>query len=120
MFLGRPIVVTVVTIGELRERVVVLYDRLGMPSWPDPRPGTDRAGARVCAEVLGNQPGVEVEALAPAPLDDEVCLGWFDRGVRLASPWPGTVPLLLLERDARPDMGSAAAVDAHGGVARKP
>lgn len=47
---------------------------------------------------LGDLPGVAVDTLAPAAPDDEGHLG-FDRGVRLTSPRPDTLPLLLLERD---------------------
>jgi hypothetical protein len=116
----RHIVVWMVRLGELQEQVAVSYDRLGMPSWPNPHPGMaspreeeysrvtepERYGivharARVWADRLGDVPGVEAETLAPAPLDDEGHLGRFDRGVRLTSPRPGTLPLLLLERDVR-------------------
>jgi hypothetical protein len=109
-----------VRLGELQAQVAVSYDRLGMPSWPNPHPGMTspreeeysrvteperygivHARARVWAHGLADVPGVEVETLAPAPLDDEGRLGRFDRGVRLTSPRPGTLPLLLLERDVR-------------------
>ncbi|GAA0708895.1 hypothetical protein Drose_21650 [Dactylosporangium roseum] len=105
--------------GELRARVAARYRDLGLPSWPDPhagmtspreeeyervtepgRYGIVHARARVWAECLGEVAGIEVEPLAPAPLDGEGRLGGFDRGVRLISPRPGTLPLLLLERDA--------------------
>lgn len=116
----RHIVTRVVGLDELRTRVAQSYDRLGMPSWPHPHPGraspeeeeysrvTDpgryrivHARARMWADRLGELPGVRVETLAPAPLDAEGRLGRFDRGVRVTSPRPGTLPLLLLERDAR-------------------
>jgi hypothetical protein len=113
--------VRVVGLDELQARVAVSYDRLGMPSWPDPHPGmaspreeeysrvTDpgkyeivHARARMWAERLGDLPGIQVETLAPAPLDAEGHLGRFDRGMRVTSSRPGTLPLplLLLERDA--------------------
>ncbi|HEX5540848.1 MAG TPA: DUF6226 family protein [Micromonospora sp.] len=114
------VVAWMVRLGELQAQVAVSYDRLGMPSWPNPRPvmaspreeeysrvteperyGIVHVRARVWANRLGDLPGVEVETLAPAPLDDEGRLGRFDRGVRLTSPRPGTLPLLLLERDVR-------------------
>ncbi|MGS2618059.1 DUF6226 family protein [Micromonospora sp. LZ34] len=119
-----------VRLGELQAQVAVSYDRLGMPSWPNPHPGgaspreeeysrvtePERYGivharARVWADRLGDVPAVEVETLAPAPLDDEGHLGCFDRGVRLTSPRPGTLPLLLLERDVRlPGLEASQAV----------
>jgi len=58
------------------------------------------ARAHAWADTLGHVPGIEVETLEPASLDNEGRLGWFDRGVRLTSRRPGTLPLLLLERDA--------------------
>jgi hypothetical protein len=111
--------VRVVGVDELRARVAVSYDRLGMPSWPNPHPGTAspreeeysrvtdpgryrivHARSRMWADRLGDLPGIQVETLAPAPLDAEGRLGRFDRGVRVTSSRPGTLPLLLLERDA--------------------
>ncbi len=117
-------------LGALQALVVASYDRLGMPSWPNPHPGMAPPGeeeysrvteparyrivharARVWANRLGDVPGVEVETLAPAPLDDEGHLGRYDRGVRLASHLPGTLPLLLLERDVRlPGLDASLAV----------
>lgn len=107
-----------VSLGELQARVATSYDRLGMPSWPNPHPGAAsprdeeysrvteperyrivHARARAWADTLCGLPGVEVETLASAPLDDEGHLGRFDRGVRLTSPRAGTLPLLLLEHD---------------------
>jgi len=64
------------------------------------RYGIVHARARVWADRLGEMPGVRVEPLAPAPLDEDGHLGRFDRGVRVTSARPGTLPLLLLERDA--------------------
>lgn len=94
-----------VTLDELQAQVAASYDRLDLPSWPDPHPGSaspreeeysrvtepERYGivharARMWANRLGDVPGVEVETLAPAALDDEGHLGRFDRGVRLTSP----------------------------------
>jgi hypothetical protein len=117
-------------LGELRAQVAVSYDRLGMPAWPNPHPGMApareqeysrvteperyrivHARARVWADRLADLPGVAARALAPAPLDDEGHLGRFDRGVRLTSPRAGTLPLLLLERDARwPGVDASQAV----------
>ncbi|MGW5362489.1 DUF6226 family protein [Actinopolymorpha pittospori] len=108
------------SVEELRSRVAASYELLDVPSWPSPRPmltppreeeysrvsrperyGIVHVRARVWADVLGDLPGVEVETLASAPLDDEGLLGRFDRGVRLTSPLPGTLPLFLLEHDAQ-------------------
>lgn len=105
--------------GEVQARVAASYDRLGLPAWPDPHPegappreeeysrvteprryGIVHARARAWAERLSELPEVGVETLPPAPLDDSGHLGRFDRGVRLTSSRPGTLPLLLLERDA--------------------
>lgn len=108
-----------VALDELRAQVAADYDRLGLPSWPNPHPGmapareeeysrvTDPeryaivyARARIWADRLHDLAGAKVGPLAPAPLDDEASRGRFDRGVRLTSPRPGTLPLLLLEHDA--------------------
>lgn len=113
------------------------YDRLGMPAWPDPHPATARPPereysrltdpgryrvgqirARVWAEVLGALPGVTVEPLAPANLDAEGRLGRFDRGVRVSSARPGTLPLLLLERNVRSEPSEDALPVLHISVAR--
>ncbi|MFB9908936.1 DUF6226 family protein [Allokutzneria oryzae] len=126
-----------VMLSELQSQVAVSYDRLGMPSWPHPRPGTDsppeeaysrvteperygivHARARVWTDRLSEVPGVEVETLAPAPLDDEGHLGLFDRGVRLTSSRPGTLPLLLLERDAPLSEGEGTLAVLHISVAQ--
>lgn len=116
----RHIVIRMVSLEELQAQVVEGYGRLGMPSWPDPHPGMAlpreeeysrvteperyrivHTRARLWADKLVGVPGVKAEALAPAPLDEEGHLGLFDRGVRLTSVRPSTLPLLLLERDAR-------------------
>jgi hypothetical protein len=108
-----------VTLSELQAQVAASYDRLDAPAWPNPHPGPTLPGdeeysrvtdperyrivylrAHVWADRLSAVPGVTVEPLAPAPLDDDGRLGRFDRGVRITSARPGTLPLLLLERDA--------------------
>jgi hypothetical protein len=118
-------VVGVATLDEVRSRVAEGYGRLGMPTWPNPHEGMapardeeysrvtepDRydivhARARAWADVLGEVPGVEI---GTAPLDDFGRSDRFDRGVRLTSSRPDTLPLLLLERDA-PVTGSAASL----------
>jgi hypothetical protein len=120
----------VLTLDELQARVVANYGCLGMPSWPDPHPGMAEpreevysqvtaperyrivhARARVWADCLGQVPGIEVESLAAAPSATRLPGGPFDRGVRLTSRRPGTLPLLLLERDAPlPDRETPLAV----------
>ncbi|GHF07744.1 hypothetical protein GCM10017786_46790 [Amycolatopsis deserti] len=122
---------------ELRARVAERYARLDVPAWPDPHADTDsprddeysrvtdpgryrvtHARGRAWAGVLGDLPGVSVETLAPAPLDDQGELGRFDRGVRISSSRPGTLPLLLLEQDA-PLSGAAGTIAVlHISVAR--
>lgn len=122
-----------VTLRDLQAQVAATYDRLGAPAWPNPHPDgapprdeeysrvTDpdryrivHLRARVWAETLGAVPGVTVEPLAPAPLDDDGRLGRFDRGVRITSSRPGTLPLLLLERDAPVLEPDASGRDAAG------
>ena len=58
------------------------------------------ARARMWTESLAERSGVAVTTLAPAPLDQDGHRGRFDRGVRITSSRPDTLPLLLLERDA--------------------
>jgi hypothetical protein len=52
------------------------------------------------AQALVEAPGIDVATLAPVALDSDGRLGRFDRGVRLTSARGGTLPLLLLQRDA--------------------
>lgn len=123
--------------SDLQAQVVASYDRLGMPSWPDPHPGMAspdeqeysrvseperyrivHARARVWVESLGAVLGIEVEPLAPASLDENGHLGRFDRGVRLASSRPGTLPLLLLEQDVRLPTAAASLAVLHISVVR--
>lgn len=111
------------TTEALQAEVDARFDRLGLPSWPDPYP--DRSSrppadddysrltnpgrhvvvherARVWAQVLRECLGARVDRLAPEPLRDvDGERHGFDRGVRVTSPRPGTLPLLLLERDIR-------------------
>lgn len=105
--------------ADLQASVAADYGLLAMPSWPDPHPGMappradeytrvtqpERYGivharAHAWGRALAALPGVEADTLAPAPLDANGHLGNFDRGIRLTSPRPGTLALLLLERDA--------------------
>lgn len=105
-----------VTLVELHERVVAAYDQLGLPSWPDPHPGTTsprddeysrvtqpqryrivQARSRVWANALADVPGVKSETLDPTPLIGEGEPGSFDRAIRLSSVRPSTLPLFLLE-----------------------
>lgn len=108
-----------VTLAELQNQVADSYDRLGMLSWPDPHP--DGASprdeeysrvteperyrivhvrARVWADRLGGLAGAEVEDLGAVSFGYERRVHKFDRGVRVSSQRPGTLPLFLLERDA--------------------
>ena len=107
-----------VRLDEVRAQVETDYAGLGMPTWPDPHPDAapaldeeysrltrpDRytivhARARAWTGALTRLLGAVAEPLTPAPLDDGVDPHRFDRGVRLSPPRPGTLPLLLLERD---------------------
>lgn len=106
-----------VTVGELRGQVAESYDRLGLPSWPDPHPDRSprdeeysrlteperyrivHARARVWTERLADLPDVEVQTLPAGPLGDGRYT--FERGVRISSSQRGTLPLYLLERDVR-------------------
>ena len=101
----------------LRERVAAAYDRLDLPSWPPPRPAdahpreeeysrvTDphkyrvvHGRARAWTRVLGSLPGVVVEDLGAVTTERHE----FARGVRIVSPVPDTLPLVLLEQDSGP------------------
>ncbi|MGF0118722.1 DUF6226 family protein [Promicromonospora sp. Marseille-Q5078] len=105
------------TPGVLKAQVDAAYARLDLPSWPSPRPDDAEAReeeysrvsdphkyrvvhgrARAWTEMLGALPGVVVEHLGPVTTDRHE----FDRGVRIVSPVPGTLPLVLLEQDAGP------------------
>ena len=112
-------IVATVRLGELQAEVASRYRSLGLPAWPDPHPGMEsprdeeysrvtdperyrivHARARVWTDTLRDVPGVEVGTVAPSALGSEGRLGRFDRGVRLSSTRPGTLPLVLLEQDA--------------------
>ena len=109
------------TIDELRTRVEHSYERLRMPSWPDPHPDMAsprdeeysrvtepgrydivHARARVWAEKLSEVPGVELERFTPTAAGRQD-RDRFDRGFRITSSTPGTLPLLLLEQNASDD-----------------
>jgi hypothetical protein len=125
------------SVDDLHASVLQEYERLAMPSWPDPRPGMAspladeysrvtqperyrivQVRARAWARALQAVPGVEAETLTPAPLDTDGHLGHFDRGVRLTSQLSGTLALLLLERDARIRQGEAVLPVLHISVDR--
>ncbi|WJK43176.1 DUF6226 family protein [Solwaraspora sp. WMMA2056] len=129
------------SVDELRARVTAAYDRLGLPAWPNPHAGMDsppeeeysrvtdpgryaivHARARVWADVLGDRTGVVVDVLGSGSRDVEGSLGTFDRGVRITPARPGTLPLLLLERDApldrAPDRAEGTLPVLHVDVAR--
>ncbi|MEU3269491.1 DUF6226 family protein [Saccharomonospora sp. NPDC006951] len=124
---------TPAALAALVARVSATYDRLGMPEWPDPHPGgamprddeysrvTDpgkyriaHARARVWAELLGEAAGARSDELAGAGL--VVDAQRFDRGVRLSSPRSGTLPLVLLERDARDTESGSFVAGLHAGI----
>lgn len=113
-------------IEELQAQVAARYADLALPAWPPPRPATDsprdeeysrvtdparyrivHERARLWAEVLGQVPGVSSESMPSAPLDPTGHLS-FNRGTRLTCDRDGTLPLLLLERDAVVDEGNLA------------
>ncbi|MBK1787677.1 DUF6226 family protein [Prauserella cavernicola] len=122
-----------VTLDELRRRVTASYDRPGSPSWPDPHEDgsgphhdeysrvTDPAGYRVVharahvwALRLGELPGIDVEPLGPVDAGS----GRFTRGTRITSDQPGTLPLLLLERDVPMSERDIPLAVLHLGLAR--
>jgi hypothetical protein len=99
------------TVGALKGQVASRFERLGLPTWPDPHPDLARPGeeeysrvtdpgrygtvhvrARVWVEVLEAALGAKSVALTP---DGHP----FARGVRITPPTAGALPLLLLERD---------------------
>jgi hypothetical protein len=107
------------TVADLQAAVEAGYSSLQLSSWADPHPGRTppvegeyscltcperyrivQARGRVWRRALRTMPGVQAEPLAPAPLDADGRLGTFDRGTRLTSRRPGSLALLLLERDA--------------------
>lgn len=109
-------IVATVGLAELCAQVASRYRRLGLPAWPDPHAGLEspreeeysrvtdperyrvvHARARVWTDVLREVSGVEVESLARDALDGNGSR--FDRGVRLDSTRPGTLPLFLLEQN---------------------
>ena len=125
-----------VTLTELQERVASSYARLGLPSWPDPHPHrvsprdeeysrvTDperyrivHARAGVWADVLTEALGARAEGLAAVPVAVRGGEA-FDRGVRLTPPRPGTLPLLLLERDVPTQTGATTLAVLHIAVVR--
>ena len=113
-------------IEERRAQVAARYAARDLPCWPAHRPPMDsprdeeysrvtdparyrivHERARVWTEVLAQLPGVRAESMPPAPLDPDRHLS-FDRGTRLTSDHEGTLPLLLLERDAPTEEGTLA------------
>lgn len=106
-------------IEDLQAQVDAHWAERDLPSWPSPRPAMDpprdeeysrvsdparyrivHERARAWTELLSELPGVRSESMPSAPLDANGRLGSFDRGTRLTSDREGTLPLLLLERDA--------------------
>lgn len=112
-------------VEELQAQVDARWATLDLPSWPSPRPFMDspreqeysrvtdpdryrivHERARVWAQVLTALPGVRSESMPSGPLDADGHRGTFDRGVRFTSDREGTLPLLLLERDAPLEEGT--------------
>lgn len=119
------------TLADLQAEVDSRFDRLALPAWPRPRPEgaeprpeeysrlTDpgryrvvHARARVWADVLAERVSATLAELTPSEPDADGRRA-FDRGLRVASPLPGRLPLVLLERDARslPDGEMLAVLD---------
>ncbi len=126
-----------VTVSELQARVASRFERLDLPSWPDPHPGmvspreeeysrvseperyrVVHARAGVWAAVLEEALGVRSESLTPALVAGDARPEAFARGVRLVPRRPGTLPLLLLERDVPTQSGDATLAVLHIGVVR--
>ena len=126
-----------VTVDELQARVASSFERLDLPSWPDPHPGrlspgeeeysrvTDperyqvvHARAGVWAAVLVDALGVRSETLTPASAGDDARPAAFDRGVRLVPDQPGMLPLVLLERDVPTQTGHPTLAVLELGVVR--
>ena len=124
------------TVSELQARVVSSYERLRLPSWPDPHeemtsprdeeysrlsdPGRYRivhARARAWAAVLEDALPARAEVLAPAP-DAATGFDAFDRGVRIVPCQPEALPLILLERDVPTQPGQATLAVVSIAVAR--
>ena len=111
------------TLTALTDEVAARYVRLDLPSWTDPHadrePATEgysrvtdapryriaQVRARLWADVLAVVVGAEVSEVAPVARDVDRPR-WIDRGSRLTSPVPGTLPLFLLERDVPQDDGA--------------
>jgi hypothetical protein len=93
----------VATWNDLQARVTARYAQLAPPAWPDPHPDAAEAAeeeysrltdpdryaithlrGRIWADVLTEQLGATVEP--------------FGQGLRITSPRPGTLPLVLLVR----------------------
>ena len=124
------------TVSELQERVASSYERLDLPTWPDPHPGmtsprdeeysrlTDpgryrivHARARTWATVLEDALGVRSEVLEPA-LAAAAGTRPFDRGVRLVPRHTAALPLLLLERNVPTQAGEGTIAVLNIAVAR--
>ncbi len=124
------------TLADLRTEVSSRFAGLALPAWPRPRPEgaeprpeeysrlTDpgryrvvHARARVWADVLAERVGARLEQLTP-PEPDAAGRRAFDRGLRVTSPLPGRLPLVLLERDVRSSPDDAALAVLDTGVSR--
>lgn len=99
---------------ELLSRVETAYAERGAPAWPDPHPDretaegeysqvSDPARYRVVHERA--RAWVQVLAELGASAEPVAVDGTRTGGVRLTSPLPGTLPLLLLEHEVPTDRG---------------
>ncbi len=92
-------------INDLRAQVAAHYDRLGMPSWPNPHPEPRSVAAEEYSRVteperfriVHARADTWVETLRALP-DVEVQTLTSDCGVRLTSSRSGTLPMVLLSR----------------------
>lgn len=108
------------TWDELQRSVAAAYDAQELPTWPNPRPGmvepahdeysrvTDpdryrivHARSRAWRATLAELPGVSVETIDAGSAYLGSAKYVEQRCVRVSSPVPGTLDLVLLEQDVR-------------------
>lgn len=108
------------TWDELQRSVAAAYEAQHLPTWPNPRPDmaepvhddysrvTDpdryriaHARSRAWRAVLTELPGVSVETIDAGSAHLGPATSVEQRCVRVSSPLPGTLDLVLLEQDVR-------------------